>query len=63
MRRYGGILMKKYEVSYENYNILFGNNHFSVIVEAENEKEACNKVYMQKSGTYATGNYHATEIK
>ena len=55
--------MKKYNVSYENYNVLFGNNRFSVIVEADNEKDACDKVYMMKSGTYATGNYHATEIK
>ena len=55
--------MKKYDVSYENYNVLFGNNRFSVIVEADNEKDACDKVYMMKSGTYATGNYHATEIK
>lgn len=55
--------MKKYNVSYDNYNVLFGNNRFSVIVEAENEKQACDKVYLMKSGTYATGNYSAAEFK
>lgn len=57
-----GIIMKKFEVSYENYNVLFGNNRFSVIVEAETEKQACEKVYSMKSGTYATGNYSAKEV-
>ena len=55
--------MKKYEVSYDNYNVLFGNNRFSIIIEAENEEQACNKAYAIKSGDYATGNYKATEIK
>ena len=55
-------MMKKFEVSYENYNVLFGNNRFSVIVDAETEKQACEKVYSMKSGTYATGNYSAKEV-
>lgn len=55
--------MKKYLVSYENYNVLFGDNTFSVVVEAENEKQACDKVYCIKSDQYATGNYKAVEIK
>jgi hypothetical protein len=54
--------MKKYEVQYANYCILFGNNRFSVIIEAENEEKAISEVSFLKR-EYATGEYKATEIK
>lgn len=54
--------MKKYEVEYTNYCILFGNNRFSVIIEAEDEEKTILKVEFLKR-EYATGEYKATEIK
>lgn len=54
--------MKKYRVEYSNYCILFGNDRFSVIVEAENEESAISKVQWMKR-EYATGNYTAVEIQ
>ena len=36
--------MKKYKVKYKVLNLLFGQNVFEKIVEAENEKEAMFKV-------------------
>ena len=53
--------MKQYRVTYQNYNVLFGNNEFEMTVKAENEQRAASRVEYLK-GNYVIKVISVTEI-